>query len=188
MSGGPRDLTIERRSGRQTRRASGLGWLRRRNASLLSIAVLLVLPWLLPSKALAVNILIYGVVVIGYNLLFGYTGLLSFGHAALLRRRRLHHRHRDRPLRRALVRRGPDRPSSLGAGLAAAIGIVCDPHARHLLLDGHARAGANRLLRPLPGLVLDRRRERLARLYRRSTSACSASPSISSTPSTSIMC
>ncbi len=48
----------------------------------LSIAVLCLLPWLLPSKALAVNVLIYGVLAIGYNLLFGYTGLLSFGHAA----------------------------------------------------------------------------------------------------------
>ncbi|WP_454625179.1 branched-chain amino acid ABC transporter permease [Bradyrhizobium cenepequi] len=49
---------------------------------LLSIAVLAILPWVLPSKALAVNVLIYGVVVMGYNLLFGYTGLLSFGQAA----------------------------------------------------------------------------------------------------------
>ncbi len=49
---------------------------------LLSIAVLVILPWVLPSKALAVNVLIYGVVVMGYNLLFGYTGLLSFGQAA----------------------------------------------------------------------------------------------------------
>jgi branched-chain amino acid transport system permease protein len=49
---------------------------------LVSIAALALLPWLLPSKALAVNVLIYGVVVMGYNLLFGYTGLLSFGHAA----------------------------------------------------------------------------------------------------------
>ena len=49
---------------------------------LLSIAALCVLPWLLPSKALAVNVLVYGVVAVGYNLLFGYTGMLSFGHAA----------------------------------------------------------------------------------------------------------
>lgn len=49
----------------------------------LSIAVLCLLPWLLPSKALAVNVLIYGLYAVGYNLLFGYTGLLSFGHAAL---------------------------------------------------------------------------------------------------------
>ncbi|WP_315720635.1 MULTISPECIES: branched-chain amino acid ABC transporter permease [unclassified Bradyrhizobium] len=49
---------------------------------LVSLVALALLPWLLPSKALAVNVLIYGVVVMGYNLLFGYTGLLSFGHAA----------------------------------------------------------------------------------------------------------
>lgn len=49
---------------------------------LLSVAMLMALPWLLPSQALAVNVLIYGVVVMGYNLLFGYTGLLSFGQAA----------------------------------------------------------------------------------------------------------
>jgi branched-chain amino acid transport system permease protein len=49
---------------------------------LFSIAVLCLLPWVLPSKALAVNVLIYGVLAMGYNLLFGYTGLLSFGHAA----------------------------------------------------------------------------------------------------------
>lgn len=61
--------------------SSGLGWLLEQRV-LLSIAVLAVLPWLLPSQALAVNVLIYGVVVMGYNLLFGYTGLLSFGQAA----------------------------------------------------------------------------------------------------------
>jgi branched-chain amino acid transport system permease protein len=48
----------------------------------LSVAVLCALPWILPSDALAVNVLIYGVLAVGYNLLFGYTGLLSFGHAA----------------------------------------------------------------------------------------------------------
>lgn len=48
----------------------------------LSLLALCVLPWVLPSQALAVNVLIYGLVAVGYNLLFGYTGLLSFGHAA----------------------------------------------------------------------------------------------------------
>ncbi len=48
----------------------------------LSILALCLLPWLLPSKALAVNVLVYGIFAVGYNLLFGYTGLLSFGHAA----------------------------------------------------------------------------------------------------------
>lgn len=48
----------------------------------LSILALLALPFLLPSQALAVNVLIYGLYAVGYNLLYGYTGLLSFGHAA----------------------------------------------------------------------------------------------------------
>ncbi|GLK85885.1 branched-chain amino acid ABC transporter permease [Ancylobacter defluvii] len=48
----------------------------------LSILVLCLLPWVLPSQALAVNVLIYGLLAVGYNLLFGYTGMLSFGHAA----------------------------------------------------------------------------------------------------------
>ncbi|MBN8968746.1 MAG: branched-chain amino acid ABC transporter permease [Rhizobiales bacterium] len=48
----------------------------------LSVAALCLLPWLLPSQALAVNVLVYGVLAVGYNLLFGYTGMLSFGHAA----------------------------------------------------------------------------------------------------------
>lgn len=48
----------------------------------LTLAVLVLLPLVVPSKALAVNILIYGLYAVGYNLLFGYTGLLSFGHAA----------------------------------------------------------------------------------------------------------
>ncbi len=47
-------------------------------------AVLAVLPWIAPSQALAVNILIYGLYATGFNLLFGYTGLLSLGHAAFL--------------------------------------------------------------------------------------------------------
>jgi len=45
--------------------------------------VLAVLPLALPYPALAINILIYGLFATGFNLLFGYTGLLSLGHAAL---------------------------------------------------------------------------------------------------------
>ncbi|MFG1420371.1 branched-chain amino acid ABC transporter permease [Xanthobacter sp. VTT E-85238] len=48
----------------------------------LSILALCLLPWVLPSQALAVNVLVFGLFAVGYNLLFGYTGLLSFGHAA----------------------------------------------------------------------------------------------------------
>lgn len=35
----------------------------------------------MPYEALAVNVLIFGLYAVGFNLLFGYTGLLSFGHA-----------------------------------------------------------------------------------------------------------
>ena len=48
------------------------------------ILFLLVFPLLMPYQALAINILIFGLFAVGYNLLFGYTGLLSFGHAAFL--------------------------------------------------------------------------------------------------------
>ena len=48
------------------------------------LAFLLVFPLLMPYHALAVNILIFGLFAVGFNLLFGYTGLLSFGHAAFL--------------------------------------------------------------------------------------------------------
>jgi branched-chain amino acid transport system permease protein len=47
-----------------------------------ALALLLVFPLVMPYHALAVNILIYGLYAVGFNLLFGYTGLLSFGHAA----------------------------------------------------------------------------------------------------------
>ncbi len=55
---------------------------RRRVAAVLLF--LLVFPLLMPYEALAVNILIFGLFAVGFNLLFGYTGLLSFGHAAFL--------------------------------------------------------------------------------------------------------
>ena len=49
-----------------------------------ALGFLLVLPLLVPYQALAVNILVFGLFAVGFNLLFGYTGLLSFGHAAFL--------------------------------------------------------------------------------------------------------
>ena len=48
------------------------------------LAFLLAMPLLMPYHALAVNVLIFGLYAVGFNLLFGYTGLLSFGHAAFL--------------------------------------------------------------------------------------------------------
>ncbi len=47
-------------------------------------AVLVLLPFVMPYEALAINILVFGLYAVGFNLLFGYTGLLSFGHAAFL--------------------------------------------------------------------------------------------------------
>jgi branched-chain amino acid transport system permease protein len=41
-----------------------------------------VFPFLMPYKALASQVLIFGLFALGFNLLYGYTGLLSFGHAA----------------------------------------------------------------------------------------------------------
>jgi branched-chain amino acid transport system permease protein len=46
------------------------------------IPVLSFLPFVCPYTALATNILVYSLFALGYNLLLGYTGLLSFGHAA----------------------------------------------------------------------------------------------------------
>src|ERR1700684_4543255 len=51
-------------------------------ASIASLVVL-VFPLVMPFTALAANILIYGLYALGFNLVFGYLGLLSFGHAAL---------------------------------------------------------------------------------------------------------
>jgi branched-chain amino acid transport system permease protein len=47
------------------------------------VIFLAIFPWLAPYKALAVNILIFGLFAMGFNLIYGYAGMLSFGHAAL---------------------------------------------------------------------------------------------------------
>jgi len=46
------------------------------------ILVLAILPFIVPYEAIATQILIFGLFAMGYNILLGYTGLLSFGHAA----------------------------------------------------------------------------------------------------------
>src|ERR1700692_900063 len=61
---------------------SGFQFATRHRASIASLVVL-VFPLVMPFTALAVNILIYGLYALGFNLVFGYLGLLSFGHAAL---------------------------------------------------------------------------------------------------------
>jgi branched-chain amino acid transport system permease protein len=44
--------------------------------------VFAIFPWLVPYRSLATQVLIYGLLALGFNLLYGYTGLLSFGSAA----------------------------------------------------------------------------------------------------------
>ncbi len=41
-----------------------------------------VFPFIAPYQSLATQVLIFGLFALGFNLLYGYTGLLSFGHAA----------------------------------------------------------------------------------------------------------
>jgi len=47
----------------------------------LIIPLLIVLPFLTPHHSLASEMLIFAIFAMGYDILFGYTGLLSFGHA-----------------------------------------------------------------------------------------------------------
>lgn len=49
---------------------------------LLFAGLLLLLPFVLPFKSLPAEILIYGLGAVSFNILLGYTGLLSFGQAA----------------------------------------------------------------------------------------------------------
>jgi branched-chain amino acid transport system permease protein len=55
----------------------------RRHRVVLAALFLLTFPLFMPFKAIATNILIYGLFALGFNMLYGYLGLLSFGHAAL---------------------------------------------------------------------------------------------------------
>ncbi len=54
-----------------------------RHRAALAALVVLAFPLVMPFKAVAVDILIYGLFALGFNLLYGYLGVLSFGHAAL---------------------------------------------------------------------------------------------------------
>jgi branched-chain amino acid transport system permease protein len=54
----------------------------RRHPVLCFFALFALFPWVVPYKSLATQVLIYGLFALGFNLLYGYTGLLSFGSAA----------------------------------------------------------------------------------------------------------
>ena len=45
-------------------------------------AFFIIFPFIVPYKALATQIIIWGLFALGYNVCLGYTGMLSFGHAA----------------------------------------------------------------------------------------------------------
>ena len=64
-------------------RSNGLFDMAVRHRAILASLFVLLFPLIMPFKALAANILIYGLYALGFNLLFGFLGLLSFGHAAL---------------------------------------------------------------------------------------------------------
>jgi branched-chain amino acid transport system permease protein len=70
------------RTGRDARIPALFDWVTRHRV-LVAILFLAVFPWFAPYKALAVNILIFGLFAMGFNLIYGYAGMLSFGHAAL---------------------------------------------------------------------------------------------------------
>lgn len=53
-----------------------------KHPSVAVLALLTVFPLVFPFHSLAINILLFGLFAAGYNLTFGYTGKLSFGHAA----------------------------------------------------------------------------------------------------------
>ena len=44
--------------------------------------VFTIFPFVIPYEALAAQVLTYGLFALGFNIIYGYTGLLSFGHAA----------------------------------------------------------------------------------------------------------
>lgn len=49
---------------------------------IVGLILLIALPHLVPYQALATQMLIFAIFAVGYDILFGYTGMLSFGHAA----------------------------------------------------------------------------------------------------------
>jgi branched-chain amino acid transport system permease protein len=53
-----------------------------KNPIIMIVVILIIFPFVAPYKALSTQIIIFGLLALGYNILYGYTGLLSFGHAA----------------------------------------------------------------------------------------------------------
>jgi branched-chain amino acid transport system permease protein len=77
-----RPMEARRKLGLPDRMAPVLHWTTRHRV-VGAVLFLAVFPWFAPYKALAVNVLIFGLFAMGFNLIYGYAGMLSFGHAAL---------------------------------------------------------------------------------------------------------
>ena len=137
--------------------ASWFEFATKHRASIASLVVL-VFPLVMPFTALAANILIYGLYALGFNLVYGYLGLLSFGHAALFGTGAYF-------CGIAIVHFGLPWFAAIALGIAGGLVMAAvdrragDKNARHLLCDGHAGAVAMRVLPVLSGGRLDRRRE-----------------------------
>ena len=125
--------------------------------------VFAIFPWVVPYKSLATQVLIYGLFALGFNLLYGYTGLLSFGSAAYWG---LGAYGTGIALAKLKV---TSLWLALGAGLGLALvggarlRLLLPAPARHLLRDAHAGLRPAPLLRRLPPGRLDGRRRRPAR-------------------------
>lgn len=69
-------------------RVHRLGWWQRgvevvsRNPLVFIFIFFIIFPFVVPYKALATQIIIWGLFALGYNVCLGYTGMLSFGHSA----------------------------------------------------------------------------------------------------------
>jgi branched-chain amino acid transport system permease protein len=72
----------------QEARVQKQGWWQRlveivsRNPLVFIFIFFIIFPFIVPYKALATQIIIWGLFALGYNVCLGYTGMLSFGHAA----------------------------------------------------------------------------------------------------------
>jgi branched-chain amino acid transport system permease protein len=72
---------------REAREQKSGGWQRwveviSRNPLVFILLFFIIFPFVVPYKALATQIIIWGLFALGYNVCLGYTGMLSFGHAA----------------------------------------------------------------------------------------------------------
>src|SRR5690606_33061959 len=82
----PPNVDTESVNGRSDQRAVQGGWLKQGVWAIAAVTMVLLvaLPWIAPYFYIfiATEVLILGLLAASFNLVFGYTGMLSFGHAA----------------------------------------------------------------------------------------------------------